>query len=301
MSFQSGIFNSTHASLTPEGLIRGDKAVDAAFIARIFHSFFEDGVFLNGDGGGFAVSVAAGAVGDLTAMTVITAPGACHIGGYFGFEDEEQMYTFPVSSEPQVFCHVIRLDGDEGRVDAFWCACTESGGLLVRTGGEVLPVRSGGVFDLVTAKVRIPGGACVIRPEYITDLRADRAFCGVVAGAVTGFDTAAWCAQMRAYLTALERTVSDLPADSAAYFALNKLNADLSNLSAHPDPAAAAILAGAHVHPAEAIGGGVLGADVTAADGGDLRTARLRNIAFADRIPDSAAGLADGALLGVYA
>lgn len=301
MSFQSGIFNSTRTTLTPDGLVRGDKAVDAAFLARIFSSFFEDGIFLDREGGGFQTRVMMGTVGDVTAMTVVTSPGACHIRGRFGFDDEALQYTFPVSSGEQVFCHVIRLDLEAGEIGASWRVCREQGNLLVTADGEILPVRSDAVFELVTAKVVIPGGCIALRTEHITDLRQDRRFCGFVAGAVTGFDTAAWCVQMQAYLDALRGAADALPGDSVSYLTLHKLDADLGNLAADCDAGALARLAGSHVHPASSIGAGVLNPSVVASEGSDHAVPRLRNIFFDSRLPDSGAGIGEGVLLGVYA
>ncbi len=301
MSMRSGIFNSTETTLTPEGLVRGNRAVDASFLAQLFASFYTNGVFLDADGGGFQTTVREAQVGDLTAMTVDTAAGACHINGYFGFEDTAQTETFPVSTAAQCYVHVLRLDLTDGTIAAQWIKCTAAQSGWQDASGAPLPRRTDTVWDLITARADIPAGRYVLQQTDITDLRQDRTLCGMVAGAVTAFDSDAWTVQMRAYLHALEETAAALPADSAAYFALNKLDADLSNLSAELHAGAVAALAAAHTHPASAIAAGTLSAGVRAAADGDLTAARIRNIAFAQVLPENAAGIGEGDLLGVFA
>ena len=46
-----GMFDSTKIVETADGFPRGDKAVDAAFFARMMQCFYSDGVVRPGDGG----------------------------------------------------------------------------------------------------------------------------------------------------------------------------------------------------------------------------------------------------------
>jgi len=298
VSLISGIFNSTATEVTESGLVRGNKAVDASFLAKIFSSFFKNGIFLDEKGGGFFTKPLGGNLGTMDAMSVLTEAGACHINGYFAYDSVQEVRRFNISSSVRTVAKVYRLDLVDGSITTDWYECTRSDGkLITKDTREKLPVRSATIFDLVTAVIEIPAGARRITEAMLTDLRSDAEMCGIVAGAVTGFDSEAWCVQMRAYLAELKQAVADLPSDSAAYFALNKLNTDLSNLSEDADLSALGIIAQGHTHTAGSIGGGTLGEDVVAASGGDLSIPRLRNISYADTAAET---IADGDLMGVY-
>lgn len=300
MSLQSGIFNSTEATLTPQGFVRGNKAVDASFFAKIFQSLFTNGVFLTTGGGGFYTYPVYGSVGDASALSVTTASGACHIGGYFAFDDEPLVQTFAQSATDMTYVHRLRLDTTSGEITRAWITCSKLGDLYVATeSGEGLPKRADGIYDLLTARVDIPAGATALDDTNITDLRQSDTYCGIVAGAVTEIDTSAWSAQMQAYISSLRAAAEALPEGDIAAFAMNKLNTDLSNLVAPFDAAAMEALASAHTHSADTLADGTLSKGVKAPTGDDSSTFRLRNIAFGSTLAEGAAGIAEGDIWGV--
>lgn len=300
MSFQSGIFNSTEAILTPQGFVRGNKAVDASFFANIFKSLFTNGVFLTENGGGFACHAVYGEIGDVSALSVTVSPGACHIGGYFAFEDEAQTEAFAPSASGSTYVHRLRLDLSTGEITRAWVPCRDIGSLFIENAtGAGFPLRNDTVYDLLTARVDLPAGCTLLEEHHITDLRTDPALCGIVAGAVTEIDTQGWSRQMQAYIASLKEAIASLGEGDIAAYAMTKLDTDLSNLSVPLDAAAMEALAAAHTHGADRIADGTLGIGVKASTGGVGDTFRLRNIAWGTVLPESAAGIAEGDIYGV--
>ena len=173
MSLKCGIFNSTTVETTETGLLRGNKAVDAAFLAKLFSSFFGTGIVRGADGSSFASRVTDGT------MKVVTAPGACHIEGYFAYDTAQETRTFAVSDHDRTAVRILRLDLNDGSIRVLWRDCIRSGSLLLSPeDGAELPVRGGGIYDLVTCAVDIPANTGVLRADMVTDLRADPTLCG---------------------------------------------------------------------------------------------------------------------------
>ena len=173
MSLKSGIFNSTTVETTESGLLRGDKAVDAAFLAKFFSSLIQTGVIRKEDGSGFQSTVTDGT------MKVVTSPGACLIEGYFAYDDARETRTFAVSQNDRCAARVMRLDLIDGSIKVLWRDCTRSGEMLTSIeDGTELPMRGGGIYDLVTCVVDIPAGTEVLTQDMVTDLRGDSVMCG---------------------------------------------------------------------------------------------------------------------------
>ncbi len=175
MSLKSGIFNSTTVETTESGLLRGDKAVDAAFFARMIASLFSSGIVKNEAGGGFAPSVTPGT------MKVVTSPGACFMEGHFAYDDAKETRTFSASQSDRCVARVMRLDTVEGSISVLWRDCIRYGNLLVSGEDSTeLPVREGNLYDLVTCVVDIPAGTTALTDDMLTDTRADETLCGYV-------------------------------------------------------------------------------------------------------------------------
>lgn len=173
MSLKSGIFNSTTVTTTETGLLRGNKAVDAEFLARMFSSFFRTGIIPGEDGTSFASAVAEGT------MKVVTSPGACHIEGYFAYDKAKENRTFAVPQSDRVAARVMRLDLNDGSIKVVWRDVVRQDELLYSSeDGAALPVRSGGIYDLVTCVVDIPAGTTALTADMVTDLRGDPKYCG---------------------------------------------------------------------------------------------------------------------------
>ena len=173
MSLKSGIFNSTTVETTESGLLRGDKAVDAAFLAAMLSALFGTGIVKSENSEGFAPTVTDGT------MKVVTSPGACFIEGYFAYDGAKETRTFSVTQTDRVCARILRLDTVDGSIKVLWRDCIRDGTLLLsKEDGAELPIRSGGIYDLVTCVVDIPAGTEVLTDEMLTDTRGDSALCG---------------------------------------------------------------------------------------------------------------------------
>ena len=64
----------------------------------------------------------------------------------------------------------------------------------------VTPVRSGAIYQLVIARIKVRSGATAITQADITDTRANASLCGYVAGTVTQMDFSQFQAQFDSYL-----------------------------------------------------------------------------------------------------
>ena len=175
MSLKSGIFNSTSVETTESGLLRGNKAVDAEFFAKMISSLFSSGIVANENSGGFAPSVTP------DTMKVVTSPGACFLEGHFAYDIARETRTFSVSQSDRCAARVIRLDTVEGSISVLWRDCIRYGNVLVsKEDSTELPVREGNIYDLVTCVVDIPAGATALTDDMLTDTRADETLCGFV-------------------------------------------------------------------------------------------------------------------------
>lgn len=175
MSLKCGIFNSTAVETDANGLLRGNKAVDAAFLARMFSTFFSTGIAPGTDGTSFASAAVPGT------MKVRTSPGACHIAGYFAYDDAAETRTFNPQQTDRTAARVMRLDTDDGSIRVLWRECIRQGELLISVDDNaLLPMRDGSVYDLVTCVVDIPAGAEALTDGMVTDTRGDEMLCGYV-------------------------------------------------------------------------------------------------------------------------
>lgn len=169
MSIQCGLFDSTEITETEQGYPRGNKAQTAAFFARYFASFIRSGVYRN-PSTSFQVLTSSG-------MSVEVRPGSAFIQGYFCYDDEIAVHTFPTESVVHVYYAVLRLDTDLGTISLEWITDPASG---------TVPVRSGNLYDLVLAKITVPSGTRTLSASMIVDCRPDTDVCGFVASLVDG-------------------------------------------------------------------------------------------------------------------
>lgn len=163
-----------------------DRAYDADSFSDWLKKFFTTGVFKDEmqvtAAGGMGLSVSAGyaningkvmAFGQ-TPLTVGTADGT-----YYRIDS---VIIERNDTDRQFYIKVVQ--GNTG---------TESS----VTG--VTPVRSGVVYQLVIARIKVRPGATAITQADITDTRADANLCGYVAGTVTQMDFSQFKAQFDAY------------------------------------------------------------------------------------------------------
>lgn len=153
-----GMFDSTEMVEEVGGFPRGDKAVDAAFFAKMFSCFYKDGI-IGADS--FRVTAAGG-------LTVRVAPGVAWALGRMAWQKTPLTFTLEAGKSWTI---LLRLNTAAGE---FTCVATDS--------GAGLPNRTESVCDLILGEVTIPAGASSI--SGVTDTRTDAAKCGEVTSAV---------------------------------------------------------------------------------------------------------------------
>ena len=153
----SGFFDSTKIIDTVEGFPRGDKAVDAEFLADFVATFFADGVAKNYKNG-FAVTTDGASAGVVT-----VGAGACLIRGRYALDKGPETLDLGFSEDSRTVIIAQRLD-----------ITTAPNAAITKTVITTLtdaPVNTATVQDIWLAKVTIPGGTVNITQAMITDLR----------------------------------------------------------------------------------------------------------------------------------
>ncbi len=163
MAMKCGLFDSTAVEKDVEGFPRGNKAQDAAFFARYFSRFVGSGVCMEPQDG-FALAAGGG-------TKVVVRPGEAFLCGYFCYDDEEATFDLGVSEVEREVQILLRLDSRIGEITLKALGDAQA---------AYLPVREGGVYDLVLGCVMIPAGCKAITQDMIEDWRANTAVCGYV-------------------------------------------------------------------------------------------------------------------------
>lgn len=163
----SGFFDSTMVVDTVEGFPRGDKAVDAGFVADFVSTFFSDGVARD-YGDAFRVT-ANGASGGVVSV----GSGRCLIRGRFAYAGSPEVLDIGFSESDRTVIIAQRLDVTV----AANAAITKT----VITAVTDVPVSTNTVQDIWLARVVIPGGTVNITQAMITDLRGTEVCPWVIA------------------------------------------------------------------------------------------------------------------------
>lgn len=169
----SGFFDSTKVIETVEGFPRGDKAVDAGFVADFVSTFFSDGVARD-YGDAFRVT-ADGASGGVVSV----GSGRCLIRGRFAYDGSPETLDIGFSESDRTVIIAQRLDV----TTAVNAAITKT----VITAVTDVPVSTNTVQDIWLARVVIPGGTVNITQSMITDLRGTE-FCPWVIAPMASAD-----------------------------------------------------------------------------------------------------------------
>ena len=169
----SGFFDSTRVIETVEGFPRGDKAVDAGFVADFVSTFFSDGVARD-YGDAFRVT-ADGASGGVVSV----GSGRCLIRGRFAYDGSPETLDVGFSESDRTVIIAQRLDV----TTAVNAAITKT----VITAVTDVPVSTNTVQDIWLARVVIPGGTVNITQAMITDLRGTE-FCPWVIAPMASAD-----------------------------------------------------------------------------------------------------------------
>lgn len=158
MALQTGFFDSTTAELV-NGFYQGNKAKDAAFLAKLFNNFIRSGY-------NPSVEDCFKIVPD-SGLTVSRSAGAAFLQGYFCYDDSAK--TQLLTANHTHVC-IMRLDSSEGTITETW--------LTDPTPVTDYPKRAANIYDLVLAIVTIPSGAATVTADMITDKRDDFDYCG---------------------------------------------------------------------------------------------------------------------------
>ena len=170
-----------------EGLPLYDRAVDSAFLRKVFAAYFSDGVFYNPTN---ALQVVAG-----TGMQVLVNPGICHIQGAMGIEPNLRTLSLTAAgSQPRIDTVVARLDLSQA---------VRSIELYVKTGTPAARpsapslTRDSTIWELGLANVSVGANVGTISQSNITDTRLDTSRCGMVAQTIGSLDTGPFFAQLQ--------------------------------------------------------------------------------------------------------
>ena len=166
-----GMFDSTSVVETVDGFPRGDKAVDAAFFARMMQCFYSDGVICPSEG---ALQVVPG-----EGMALTVCPGCGWINGHMAWVKEAVTAAVEAGHSYQV---LLRLYRTEGR--------------FVLLFGEDFSgiTRSETVWDLLLASVSVPADVQAVTAGMITDRRFNKNVCGAVDSPVSSLQSVAYAA-----------------------------------------------------------------------------------------------------------
>lgn len=161
-AISGGPFDSRSVVQIMNGFPRGDKAVDAAFLASMISSLIGDGV-VNTNGYDFYVRPDTG-------LAVRVSPGTAWSGGYMAKSSSEVKFDLAPGHTYTVF---IRIN----------MAASEASVMLSADGEGNVPQKNSSVRDLVLAEIRLSSGAESVSAEMITDKRST-GLCGYVSARI---------------------------------------------------------------------------------------------------------------------
>ena len=183
--------------------VNGDRIYDADSFSDWLKKFFTTGVFKDE----MQVTAAGG-------MYVQVGSGYVNIGGKVMQFDQS---TLTVGTADSRYYRIDSVIVERNDTDRDFTLKIVPGG----TGTEssvtgVTPTRSGGIYQLVLARIKVKPGATYIVQADITDTRADSDLCGIVAGTVTQMDFEQFSAQFADYF---DNFKTGRQADFDAWFA----------------------------------------------------------------------------------
>lgn len=183
--------------------VNQDRVYDADSFSDWLKKFFTTGVFKDE----MQVTAAGG-------MYVQVGSGYVNIGGKVMQFDQS---TLTVGTADSRYYRIDSVIVERNDTDRDFTLKIVPGG----TGTEssvtgVTPTRSGGIYQLVLARIKVKPGATYIVQADITDTRADADLCGIVAGTVTQMDFEQFSTQFADYF---DRFKANNKADFDAWFA----------------------------------------------------------------------------------
>lgn len=181
-------FTSKKITYDEQGLPIYDRAVDSAFLRKVFSNYFSDGVF-------YKPANALQVVAD-TGMQVVVEPGVCHIRGAMGIEESRRTMVVQAAEEmDRIDTVVARLDlsVDVRSVDLYVLK-----GTAAESPQPPALTRDSTKWEIGLANLFVAKNVSTITQQRITDTRLDNERCGVVAQTIGDLDTAPYFAQLAA-------------------------------------------------------------------------------------------------------
>lgn len=212
-----------------QGLPKYDRAVDSAFLRKVFAQYFSDGIFYE--------PTSALQVTIDTGMNVKVLPGVCHIQGAVGIEEAERVLAVQASeTQDRIDTVVARLDLSlEARsIDLY----------VVKGAASESPVapaltRNSTIWELGLADIFVAKNTATITQQRITDTRLDNSRCGMVAQTIGTLDTSPYFTQVQAMISDLEETIAGIEGGSGFVFSLSGKSGHLTleDVGAQPQTA----------------------------------------------------------------
>lgn len=196
---QSYPFTSDKITYDEHGLPKYDRAVDSAFLRKVFAHYFSDGVFYKPEN---ALQV----VTD-TGMQVAVEPGSCHIQGAIGIEPNRRTLVVQAAEElDRIDTVVARLDLSRAvrSIDLYVVK-----GTAAESPQAPALTRDSTIWELGLANLFVAKNVTTISQQRITDTRMDTSRCGQVMTPLQTPDWAPYFAQLQAAIAAQEQAGSD--------------------------------------------------------------------------------------------
>lgn len=207
---------TSQVTYNEQGMPLYDRAVDSAFLRKVFKQYFSDGVF-------YKPTNALQVVAD-TGMQVVVEPGACHIQGAMGIEENRRTLVVQASEEQD------RIDTVVARLDISLAARSIDlyvlKGIAAENPQPPALTRDSTTWEVGLADLFIAKNTQTISQQRITDTRLDNDRCGIVAQTIGAVDTEPYFAQLAAavaqhqtdaetQISALQAAIKAVEGDSA--------------------------------------------------------------------------------------
>lgn len=183
--------------------VNQDRVYDADSFSDWLKKFFTTGVFVDE----MQVTAARG-------MYVQVGSGYVNVGGKVMQFDQSTLTVGTADSRYYRIDSVIVERNDTDR--QFYLKIVPGGTGTESSVTGVTPTRSGGIYQLVLARIKVKPGATYITQQDITDTRADADLCGIVAGTVEQMDFEQFSVQFANYF---DNFKTGRQADFDAWFA----------------------------------------------------------------------------------
>lgn len=134
-------------------------------------------------------------------MKLNIQPGKCWINGYFGWSDLPEYLTLePGDTLDRIDRIVLQLDLRTRQIALVAKKGTPASAPVAPEITRPASGEIGDIYELGIADVRVNKNSSVILQEYITDLRLNTTYCGIVVQTVQGIDTTTLALQLQGWI-----------------------------------------------------------------------------------------------------